>query len=150
MSVAKLHRGPLLEGLLAAQDASDAAVSYPAIVGWADALIALAADLGDPLLLAVSGPAERLVGAATVAARGSLRVRSLGGTLGAERVLLVDLVAVTPLQLLQAARHARLLGAAYVAGCALSLDSQDGIEGLDNYADLFASSQARVLTAVQS
>jgi hypothetical protein len=149
MSIAELHRGPLLKGLLAAQDASEAAVSYPAIVGWADALIALAAELGDPLLLPVSGPAERLVGAATVAARGSVRVRSRGGTLDGERVLLVDLAAVTPLQLLQAARHARLLGAADVAGCALSLDSPDGIEELDSYADLFASSQVRVLTAVR-
>ncbi len=147
MSVTELERGPLLKALLAAQDASEAAVSYPAIVGWADALIALAAELGDPLLLPVSGPAERLIGAATVAARGSLRVRSLSGTVDGERVLLVDLAAVTPLQLLQAARHARLLGAAAVAGCAVSLDARDGIEELDSYADLFASSQARVPTA---
>ncbi len=147
MSVTALRRGPLLEALLAAQDASEAAVTHPAIVGWTDALIALAAELGDPLLLPVTGPAERLVGAATVVARGSLRVRSLSGTLEGEHVLLVDLVAVTPLQLLQAARHARLLGAADIAGCAISLGSRDGIEELDHYTDLTTSLQARVPSA---
>jgi hypothetical protein len=148
MPVSKLQRGPLLEALLAAQDASEAAVSYPAIVGWADALIALATELGDPLLLPVSGQAERLVGAATLAARGGgLRVRSPSGSLNGERVLLVDLAVVTPLQLLQAARNARLLGAADVAGCAISINSRNGIEGLDSYADLFESSSVRVPTA---
>src|SRR4051794_10539030 len=74
MSVAPLKQGPLLRGLLAAQQESETAVAFPDIEQWANALVSLSTKLGDPLLLPVTGPAERLVGAAVAAARGRLRV----------------------------------------------------------------------------
>lgn len=144
MSVSPLQHGPLLKGLIGAQHESEAAVSYPDITRWAHALVSLSTELGDPLLMPVAGPAERLVGAAIAAARGRLRVRSLGGTLDGEHVLLVEAVAVTPLQLLQSARHARFLGATQVAACAVHLHSRGGIEDVDGFFDL--ASRASLLT----
>jgi hypothetical protein len=128
--------GPLLLGLLEAQKESDAATAYPTIRRWADALVKLSAALEHPVLLPVTAAAERLVGAAVVVGRGRLRVCTLSDTLEDERILLVDVAAVSGVHMLQSAEHARRLGAAEILGCAVRLHSGDGIDGLDGYFDL--------------
>lgn len=131
-----LKEGPLLEALLAAQRESESVVSYPEIERWAAALVDLSEELGEPLLFPVTAMAERLVGAAVAAGQGRLRVRSHCTTLEGESVLLLDLSAVTPLQILEAAQHARLLGAGEVKGCAVHLHSKERLEEIDGYLEL--------------
>ena len=138
MSVTRFERGPLLDRLITAQEESDAVASYPNIDRWARVLGSVAAELDDPLLLPVSGVAERLVGAALVATHGGVRVCALSETLDGERVLVVDAVAVSALSMLTAARHARALGASHVAGCAVHLYSSPALGEMDGYIDLAA------------
>jgi hypothetical protein len=143
MSDAGLKRGPILDDLLAAQDEAEAAVDYPVAERWASALAELSCELGNAILWPVSGPAERLAGVAVVAGRGNVRVRSLSRRLDGEQVLLVEVIAVTPLQLLAAAMQARSLGAEVVHGCALRIASEDGCELLDSYTALGSRMNSR-------
>jgi len=70
--------------------------------------------MGSPLVWPVGEAAERLTGAAVLASEGEVRARGWADDVGGERVLLATVAAVTPLSLVEAAHHARAMGAVEV------------------------------------
>src|SRR4051794_40041469 len=110
--------GPLLREVLDAQRTAERLVgSYAHLRDSAEALAQHCELLSSPLVWPVGDPAERLAGAAVVVSEGRVRVRGWTDHLLGERVLLVAVVATTPLALLHAAQHSRRLGVAEVHAC---------------------------------
>ncbi|MHB1582404.1 MAG: hypothetical protein ACYCU7_07030 [Acidimicrobiales bacterium] len=127
--------GPGLIELLGAQDLAEEIVSWPLLERYATALSALQQVLpGRPVVWPTDPAAERLAGAAALVGGQSFRLRGWGQLLDGEHVLLTVVVALSPLPLSQAARHARALGAVSVVGCGADVRHRDGVpEGLDDF-----------------
>jgi hypothetical protein len=113
--------GPLLEGLVEAQRRSERALQYPELRGLAAALARHSRQLGSPVVWPVGDAAERLAGAAVLLSEGDMRVRGWTDVLSDERVLLVTVAAVSPIELTSAAQHAREMGAAEVHACGVEV-----------------------------
>jgi hypothetical protein len=113
--------GPLLAELLEAQRHEEQAVAYPGLRQFADALIAICQELGNPTVWPVGAAAERLVGAATVLAAGALNAGTWNMSLAGHRVILVAIAGTTPMTLVEAAEHVRRLGAIEVHACGVEV-----------------------------
>ncbi len=137
--VAPLVIGPLLHGVIAAQRTDEQATAYPELKDVAARLAQRSRDLGAPLVWPVCAAAERLAGAAVLLSEGGVRLQGWTDGVQGERILLVTGAGVTPIGLLQAADHARALGAAEVHACGVEVVGcgPGGIEGLfDSYVTL--------------
>jgi hypothetical protein len=119
--------GPLLSAVLAAQASSADLLSAERICDSAQLLLRFTERCGSPVLAPVSPMAARLVGAALLLGRETIRATDDGTVPVGEHVLLVEAAAVGPAGLL-AAREAMLrAGAARVDVVALHLpDDQRG------------------------
>jgi hypothetical protein len=113
--------GPLLAALMQAQQADEEALAYPRLEALAVSLCDHCDELHSPLVWPVGAAAERLVGASVLTSEGSIRVRGWRDDLRGERVLLATVTAVTPLSLVEAAKHARAMGAIEVHVCGVSV-----------------------------
>lgn len=102
--------GPLLRGLLAAQDRDAAGAGQMPLRRAAAALAAYSRELGHPLLEPVSPGGHRLAGAALLLS-GDVALRRADRTLGGERVLLVEGVTVGVAGLAAHALRLRAAGA---------------------------------------
>jgi hypothetical protein len=140
--------GPLLVELLEAQRCEERAVAYPALEHLAAALIEHCRELGDPIVWPVGAAAERIAGAATVMASGSLHVGTWNMSLAERRVLLLAVAGTTPMTMVAAAEHVRRLGAAEVHACAVNVAGAASAEGWETYAALHSRHhQFRVASA---
>jgi hypothetical protein len=142
-----LQNGPLLGQLIAAQRLEEAAVRYPQIQTWADALIAHAAELPGCLIWPVGAPAERIAGVAVVRSRGRIDVGLWNASVAGRTVLIFAVAGVTPLSLLLAAEQLRGRGAAEVHACGVAITGvrdADGIESFRPLADEFAQALSPV------
>jgi hypothetical protein len=135
--------GPALRTLIETQRANEEATAFPRIAALARALGELSEALGAPLVWPVGEAADRLAGAAVLASAGEMRVRGWTDDIRGERVLLATVAAVTPLGLVEAAKHARALGASEVHACGLE------VPGLDS-PDLHDVFDSRGLLAVRN
>lgn len=135
--------GPMLEEVLAAQDAAFRSTEFPIVESYADRLVALARDLGSPVVWPVGLAAERLVGASIIVGKGQLRARDWNRYLSGEPVLLVCIAATSPLPLLAAATEARSRGAGRLVACGISIGGMKlGVPGsLDEYFSLDSEGQ---------
>lgn len=130
--------GPLLTALIAAHRTAEQITAYPQLSSYASRLAALCEDMGSPLVWPVGEAAERLAGAAVLESEGEVRVRGWTDDITGERVLLITVAAVTPFALVQAAYHARSMGAVEVHACGAVVAGLDA-EALgiyDSYAEL--------------
>lgn len=118
--------GPVLQKVLAAQATGFQSTEFPAVEKQAERLVALATELGHPVVWPVGNAAERLVGAAIVVAKGQLRARDWNSYVSGESVLLVCIAAATPLPLYAAADEARAFGAERVMACGVSVCEVSG------------------------
>jgi hypothetical protein len=123
-----VRAGPLLTNLVAAHKAAERAIAYPELPHYAASLADLCDDMGSPLVWPVGEAAERLAGAAVLVSEGETRVRGWTDDLRGERALLVAVAAVSPLGLIEAARHARALGAYEVHACSIDVAGLDAPE----------------------
>lgn len=130
-----LQTGPLLQGVLDAQAADDAAVTYPAIAVWVDAVLGAVDALGGPVLWPVGFAAERVAGAVVLAGAGRVRVWSGRDRIDGERVAILALNLVGSVPVRQAARAARALGASGIDACVGSVEDLD-LVGLDRVVQL--------------
>jgi hypothetical protein len=121
-------RGPLLAGLVRTHQQAEAITSYPELSGYALALATRCEELGQPLVWPVGEPAQRVAGAAVLVSEGEVRVRGWVDCPQDKRILLVGVAAVSPIELLQAAGHARAMGAAEVHVCAVAVAGFDAPE----------------------
>jgi hypothetical protein len=113
--------GPLLRGLLAAHRTATQVTTYPELSCYASRLTTLCQDMDSPLVWPVGEAAERLVGAAVLASEGEVRVRGWTDDIRGERVVLLAVAAVSPLSLVEVARHARAMGAGEVHACGVEV-----------------------------
>jgi hypothetical protein len=109
--------GPLLDNLVDAHRRAEAATAYPELAGYATALADRCEELDSPLVWPVGEPAERLAGAAVLASEGRIRLRGWSDHVAGERVLVIAVAHVSPLEMVQAADHARAIGADEVHAC---------------------------------
>lgn len=119
----------LLDALLATQRADEALSNHDRLISHADALIALSATLDHPVVWGVGVAAERLIGAAIVRSAGGVRAHKWCSDVEGERVLLVTGHAVTPLALVDAAHHAKRLGATEVHACGVNVEGLAPVAG---------------------
>lgn len=106
--------GPLLAGLLDVHKMNEEALEGPQLERLAAALVTRCCDLGRPLIWPVGDAATRLAGAAVLVAKGDIKIRGWVDDIRGTPVLLASLAAATPLEMVDAARHARALGASAV------------------------------------
>jgi hypothetical protein len=135
VSFANVHPGPLLTGLLAAQDRDAEAVAYPAIEQIAEALVARAQDL-HAVVWPVGRAAERVAGAAILLVEGDLAVGAWNSRLDGERVLLFTVSGTTPLSLAAAAAQVRSMGATEVHACGVHVVGGADSGSWESYATL--------------
>jgi hypothetical protein len=119
--------GPLLREVISAQRADEQALDYPRLRGYAAALARRCRELENPLVWPVGDAAERLAGAAILLSEGSVRVRGWSDVPRGERVLVLTVAAVTPVSLMEAARHARALGAAEIHACGVEVAGVESV-----------------------
>jgi hypothetical protein len=122
------NAGPALRHLIEIQRANEDATTFPRIAALAAALIDLSDDLGAPLVWPVGEAAQRLAGASVLKSEGEIRVRGWTDDIRGERVLLMTVAAVSPLELVEAAKHARALGASEVHACGADVAGLDSPE----------------------
>jgi hypothetical protein len=115
------YAGPLLGNLIRAHEQAEAATAYPGLAVLVDALAERCEELDSPLVWPVGGPAERVAGAAVLSSEGAIRVRGWVDGVAGEKVLLVAVGHVSPLELVAAARHARAMGADQVHACGVDV-----------------------------
>jgi hypothetical protein len=131
--------GPMLNQLLIAQQRGEESLEYETLRLLAGELLSTLETLNWPLLWPVDELGGRLVGAAVALGNGQAAVRSLSRTHADAEVLLVTVVAVSPLALVSAATHARHLGASSVWACGVAVPGVAAAVGsvaLDGYVDL--------------
>jgi hypothetical protein len=114
-----------LAALLAAHRTAEQITAYPELHSYASRLAVLCKDMDSPLVWPVGEAAERLAGAAVLESEGGIRVRGWTDDITEERVMLVTVAAVTPLALVQAADHARSMGAVEVHACGVVVAGLD-------------------------
>jgi len=132
-------RGPLLRALVRAQEADQAALTFPRIEEFAMALASRCNELDAPLVWPVGDSAERLAGAAVLATEGEVRVRGWTGFPPGERILLLAVAAVGPSSLIEAALLARRMGASEIHACGVDVVGMDAAlvdERFDTYGSL--------------
>jgi len=122
MTRGTLNVGPALDRVIVAQREDDAAVSYPRLQTYSHMLTEVCERLEGPMVWPVGSSAERLAGAAVVLSGGRVKTRGWNTDLTGQRVLLLTVTAVTPLGLLEAAEHARALGATEVYACGVRVE----------------------------
>ena len=110
----EVEEGPLLAGLLAAYRANEEALEPPELGTLAKALIEQSRDLGTPLVWPVGEAAQRLAGAAAVLADRRFQLRGWADEVRGRPVLLVSMAAATPIEITEACKLARALGASAV------------------------------------
>jgi hypothetical protein len=138
--------GPLLTNLLAAHRTARRVTTYPALSSHASSLAALCEDLGSPLVWPVGEAAERLAGAAVLASEGEVRLRGWTDDVRGERVLLTTIAAVSPLGLIEAAKHARSMGAIEVHACGIEVAGMEGAsQPFDSYSTLTTKQTSALL-----
>lgn len=115
----------LLPLVLRAQQSAAEQLSAEHLRKAADRLVALAESLDLPLLLPVSPPAERLVGAAMLAGGGRIHAFAGSTYLTGARVLLVDAVVVQMAAVASAAYSIQRAGAEVVGAAVISLMGSD-------------------------
>lgn len=125
--------GPMLREVLAVQDIEFRCTEYPRVEAYAERLVALARELGHPVIWPVGRAAERLVGSAIVVGKGQLRARDWNSRLSGESALLVCIAAATPLPLYVAAAEAMAFGAGRVMACGVSIRGLECSGNLDAY-----------------
>lgn len=126
--------GPLLAALIDAQREDEAALSYPRIASLASAIAEHCERLGQPVVLPVGEAANRLLGATILFSEGEVRQRGWTGDLAGERVLLLCVSAVSPSSMVEAAGHARAMGAVEVHACGVNVVGlDDGAQRFDSY-----------------
>jgi phosphoribosylpyrophosphate synthetase len=113
--------GPLLSNLLSAHRAAERATTYQELSSHAASLAMLCDEMGSPVVWPVGAAAERLAGASVLASEGDVRVRGWTDDIRGESVLLVSVAAVTPLSMVEAAKHARAMGAFEVHACGIEV-----------------------------
>lgn len=131
--------GPMLREVMTAQRTDEEATAYPRLETYCAALVALCEDLDAPIVWPVGPAAERLAGGAVLLSEGRVRLHGWSSRLDGERVLLLTVAAVTPIDLLAAARHAKAVGARDVRACGVAVQAIEGSEiggVLDGYAPL--------------
>jgi hypothetical protein len=139
------YAGPLLGRLVRAHKQADAATAYPSLAALAEALADRCEELDSPLIWPIGAAAERVAGAAILSSEGDVRVRGWVDSLAGEKVLLVAVAHVSPLEMVAAARHARAMGADQVHACGVDVAGLNADE-LDPVFDS-RSELVRALTA---
>lgn len=91
--------------------------AHPDLTDYARALADRCAALDEPLVWPVGAAAERIAGAAVLASDGAVRLRGWSDMPRGERVLVFAVAHVSPLEMVQAATHARAGGAREVHAC---------------------------------
>lgn len=134
--------GPLLKQLLDVYRMNEEALRHPQISELAAGLSNRIRELGSPIVWPVGEAAERLAGA-SVLISGDLRLRGWIDDLRDEAVLAVSLAASSPVELVEAGKLARALGAKAVHACGWNvagLDSQEWTGVFDTVSSLGLSS----------
>jgi hypothetical protein len=118
--------GPLLGQLVSIHRLNEEALEVPHLNRLAAVLSAHCRELGSPAVWPVGEAAARLAGAAVVFGDGDVKLRGWVGDVRDVPVLLASLAAATPLEMIQAATHARALGVSCVHAWGWN------VEGLDS------------------
>lgn len=134
----------MLEGLARAHRQAEAVTAYPELAEYAVALAARCEELGQPLVCPVGEPAQRVAGAAVLTSEGDVRLRGWSSPPSGERILIVGVAAVSPIELVQAAEHARAMGAAEVHACGIQVAGLDAFELADVFDSCVQLDDARV------
>jgi hypothetical protein len=142
------HAGPLLTGLLEAQRREEEIVGHRLIGAVADAVIRCATDLGDCLIWPVGSAAERVAGAVTAVGEGAVKVGAWNAPVQGCRLLLVQVAAVSPLELESAADQLRMRGALEVHACGVDVRDSHVAVGLDSYERLTLARPRRSVAVV--
>lgn len=119
---------PLLGALVEAHRVAESITSFPELPAYACALTARCQELDRPLVWPVGDAAQRLAGAAVLSSEGEVQLRGWANPIAGERILLVAVAAVSPLELVQTAGHARAMGAAEVHACGVAVAGLDAPE----------------------
>lgn len=127
------NEGPLLAQLVAAQRLEEAAVRYPQIETWADALIAHAHELPGSLIWPVGAPAERIAGVAVARSGGRIDVGLWNASVNGRTILLFAVAGATPLSLILTAQQLRRRGAREVHACGVAIIRAAEADGIDSF-----------------
>lgn len=139
--------GPLLGRLLTIQAREAELVQFPALNELADAVVSVAQELGECLLWPVGPAAERVAGVVTVRSRGGVDVAAWNAPVAGRRLLLLALVAASPLGLQTVADQLRRRGAAEVHACAIDIAGAEA-SSFDSFHGIVQSSARRQLSVV--
>lgn len=140
--------GPLLSQLLEAQGRAEQLVQFPTIDVLASGLIEASRGIGDKCLVwPLSPAAERLAGAAVIRSEGTVEVATWNTSVGDRRVLLVELVGVSPIAMETAAHQLRRRGAAEVHACAVEVNGLSSATCFDSHRTLTAVNRVRLALA---
>jgi hypothetical protein len=149
MGAVVLHEaGPLLSGLLKAQRREEQLVQYPGIEQLAAELVAAVEAIEGCLLWPVGSAAERLAGAATLHSRGAVDVAASNTPVAGRQVVLVGLVAVSPIVFEAVGEVLRRRGATAVHACAVDVVGLDRAAALDSHRTLRAGTDPSALSLV--
>ena len=141
-------QGPLLAGIVRSQREAETIVgNHETLSVAATAVVEYLRNLRSPLVWPVGEAADRLVGAASLVAAGTLRQRGWTDDLRGERVVVLAVADATSLALQQAARHARQLGAVEVHGCRIGLSQAEcaADDGFDAFVALTVAAPAEIV-----
>ncbi|NYD40041.1 hypothetical protein [Nocardioides panaciterrulae] len=130
----------LLEGLLRAQDRDNEVVGYAQIQRHAEHVIDWASRLTNPVLMPVGDAAQRLLGAVSLMAQGSIDIPVWTDRLDGRDVLLVGTVVASLIEFEAAAINARRRGATHIHGCAIEVAGHTSSSMLDSFTLLGQSS----------
>jgi hypothetical protein len=136
LSMSSTNIGPLLARVLEAQARQESGLRFPAISGYAAAVVRLTRAVHADLIWPVDVGGERLMGAIETVSRGDLTIRSWATAVEGKQVLLVATVTISGADLAGAAFVARQMGASAVHGCAFNAVST--ISGIDTFTVLTA------------
>lgn len=135
-----LQAGPLLADVIEAEERADRALRYPLLLSYADAVLDVARELKQPLLMAVGIDGQRLLGGVELRGEGQYEQCGWRTPVSGRDVLLVGVAGVSGLEVSAAAEVARRLGARRVHACAIDTAVGDGGD-----VDSFTQLQPRAL-----
>lgn len=130
----------LLASLLRAQDRDNEVVGYPQIQHHAQRLIDWANHFDQPALVPIGEAAQRLLGATSLLAQGTLDIPVWNDRLDGRNVLLVGTIAASLIEFEAAAANARRRGATHVHACAIEVTGETTSNTLDSFTLLVQSS----------
>jgi predicted dinucleotide-utilizing enzyme len=128
--------GPLLAGVLAAQELEEHAVRYPQLERIADQVIQRARELPHCVVWPIGAAAERVAAAVTLRSRGAVEVGAWNTDVAGRELLLVAVAAVSSLGVEAAAAQLRRRGAGRLHGCGVAVPGTDSVSILDSYTRL--------------